>query len=273
MSTRTATLRNDGCRFGRRLAAVCTLAIVVGIPRSVLASDIVIRGFDLFDPLPGTVVFLDGLGLVPFIGSPLGSFDFGAGPIPTGTTDTIIERLDDAMAPMDTVPIAIRAMQLVTAAPIDIGFGLNLYFLTLDPLMPSTGTMTFTDFSGSHGPPPPSHGTFNYGPITWNFVVREGTLAGTIRLSDTQTLTSGPIAWSHFPPPGALLIPGVNSGLGPCPDGPPLCDFFPIQTFALTSAEGTTILTRTAPEPGPIALLTLGTIWLTVRARRRIRRP
>jgi hypothetical protein len=254
----------------RRLGVgVLALAAVAGSPRAALASDIVIRGFDLFDPLPGTSVFLPGFGLVPFIGVPLGTFDFGSGSVPTGTTDTIIERIEDANAPSETIDVVIRAMLMVTVAPIDLGFGPSLHYLTLDALLPSTGFMTFLDFTGSHAAPPPSHGTFSYGPITWNFDIREGSPTGTIRVSDSQTLSSGSVEWSHFPSPTAFTIPGVNTGLGPCADGVPLCDFFPIGTFSLTSAEGTAIVVRSAPEPAPFALLATGAIWLSSRARQR----
>jgi hypothetical protein len=264
-----------GRRLRHRVGLVLVvLAFVATLPRTSRASDIILPGYDLLDPLPGTRVFLSGFGLVPFVGVPFGTFDFGSGPVATGSTDTIIYR-PVAAHPGASITVHLIAMQLVSTAPIDLGLGLDFYYLTLQaaPMPPgNTGTMTFSDSSGNHAAPPPPHGTVTYDPIHWAFDARRGGLGGPIALSDTKTLTSGPIPWSHVPPPGTLLIPGANFLLGPCDDGTPPadapgeCDFFFVQPFALADPDGTTVL---VPEPGTLALVGLSVAGLRVWARRR----
>jgi PEP-CTERM motif len=245
---------------------VLTCAMLVASPRNARASDILFPGFDLFDPITGTEVFLIS-DLYPFVGDPLGSFDFGAGPVPTGNADTIIERLTSAMGPGSvSIPVQLRAMQLVSTTPIDIGFGLDFHYLTLQAAA-SLGTMVWTEDPGFHGPPPPPHGVANYLVLNWLFDVRLGSLGGPVVFSDLKTLSSDPTPWSHFPPPGAVLIPGVNSFLnGTSPDN----DFFFLETFSLNAADGTHILTQTAtiPEPATLSLCGIALAGLAVRCRR-----
>jgi hypothetical protein len=49
-------------------------------------------GHDLFATQPGTQVNLGLAGIQPFVGVPLGSFDFGMGLGATFNTDTIVQR-------------------------------------------------------------------------------------------------------------------------------------------------------------------------------------
>jgi hypothetical protein len=264
-------------RLSRSLAHVlvgCLLltALSLSAPPAAAASDIIAPGWDLLDPLPGTMVFLPGFGLVPFVGVPLGEFDFGPGLglRPTGRADTIIHRPVPAPSG-STIGVELVAMQMVSVAPFDIGFGLDLLYVTLQAGAPFTGTMTFSDFAaGPHLPPGP-HGTVTYDDIDWRFDVRMGALDGPIVLSDAQTLSTGPIFWSHFPPPGAVTIPCVNvllDGTPPlCGDGSALSDFFP-QPFSFTSPDGTVIPTS-VPEPVASVLAGLGMFAAVVRYRRK----
>lgn len=256
----------------RRRVGVGLLAVTLGAvaPSTARASDIILPGFDLLDPMAGTEIFLPFLpGLVPFVGDPLGTFDFGLGPVATGRTDTIIERTETFIGPgTSMIDIVVRAMQMVTRDRIDLGAGLDYYYLTLQTGTPSTGTMVIFDPGVSHGPPPPPHGTARYDPINWFFDVRVGSPAGPIVMSDSKILTSTDTPWSHFPPSGAVLIPGVNFLL----DGTPFSDFFFIERFSLTNSDGTDIITQTAvPEPATMLLMGAGIAVLTVRVRRRQR--
>jgi hypothetical protein len=257
---------------------------ILALPVQGRASDIELPGFDAFDPLPGTEVFLPGLGLVPFVGVPLGMFDFGPfgaqfpqGPVATGSTDTLIFRPTQAgPAAVTVMDVLLVAMQLVSVAPIDFDpadlLPATLHYLTLQ-LAPgpsgNTGTMTITDSTDNHGPPPPEHGTVTYDPINWHFDLRRGALDGAIAFSGSKVLSSGPIRWSHFPPAGALTIDGVNFNLQPCVAGPTLCDIFMLDTFVLAADDGTQIVTRAAPEPATLLLLGFGLTGLVLRARRR----
>jgi hypothetical protein len=224
-----------------------------------------IRGFDFYDPLAGTVVNINGV-LYPFEGVPLGFFDFGSlGVYDTGNADTIIERVHDASGP-GTILIAVRmlAMQMVSSTPIDVGAGLDLHYLTLQPT-PSRGVLEVTEDPTSHGPPPPFHGVANHDPLNWRFDVRKGSLTGPVVLSDSKVLTSAATLWSHFSPPGALLIDGLNFRLNGVDEQ---SDIF-LEPFALSNADGTTILMSTAlPEPASFTLVGAGLIGLAARCRR-----
>ena len=250
----------------QRRVGVAVLLLVLGgsLPRAAHAA-IMLPGFDLMDPLPGTLVFLPGPGLVPFVGVPLGTFDFGGGPVATGTADTIFHR-PIAGAPSSSIPVELLAMQMVSAVPIDLGFGSALHYLTLQAGPPSGGTMTFDDFSlGNHGPPPPPHGFVTYD-VDWFFDVHMGALGGPVVFSSTKTLATGPLPWSHFLP-GAFHIPGVNFEL--CGPGDGSCDFFVLGTFAFTAPDGTSIVTKTAPEPTAGVLVLAGLAAVYARMRRR----
>ena len=81
--------------------------------------------------------------------------------------------------------------------------------------------------------------------------------------------TAGPVPWSHFPPPGAVLITGVNRLL----DGStPGSDSFLLAPASLVNADGTNIIVKTAPEPAVVLLLGVSAMSLAARAQRRRRR-
>src|SRR6266545_3412511 len=107
------------------LGLVCMVVVFVS-PSVSRATTIVAPGFDLFETLPGTS-FLGN----PFTGVPLGTFNFGTGPVSTGTTDTIVHRLAQASAPSTTIPIEMVALHLMSANPVDLGLGTDFYFVTL----------------------------------------------------------------------------------------------------------------------------------------------
>ena len=259
-----------------RRSGVGLLAVVLllaAFPRTLHAEDIILPGFDLYDPMAGTEIFLDGFGLIPFVGVPLGSFDFGSGSVPTGNTDTIFQRnsvIDDTTGdPNDLITsVDLLAMQMVTDGEFDLGAGLDTYYLTVSSVPASTGTMQFV-FGGGHGCLAP-HGTFSYTSVTWNFDLWTGSPGGTLVSSDTKTLSSPFESWIHCPPPNAVLIPGVNSLL----DGTGGADFFPVDQFSLVGDDGTLILLRTAtvPEPGLMLLFGTAAAGLVVRRRRDRRR-
>jgi hypothetical protein len=165
-------------------------------------------GWDLYQTAPGT--FFNG---VPFLGVPLGTFDFGGGPLSVGNTDTIVERMAPANRPggfpaSDTVPIELVALHLQSVAPVDFGSGLGIHFLTLQserggPL--STGSMTINAVDALGG-------TFDsFFDVFYD--IRLGALNGPIVLSDLARITSTGNPWDRTPPPGAVTINGVNTNL------------------------------------------------------------
>src|SRR5262245_23901839 len=159
---------------------------------------------------------------VPFEGVPLGTFDFGGGSLPVGSTDTIVHRLDTASAPSTAISTELVALQLMTSVPTDFGLGVDTYFVTLQsvrggPTSPGRMTINF-------GPEGPIHGTFDSFFDVF-FDIRKGSLSGPIALSDDLELTSLGIPWSHDPPPGHPLLPEINFHLnGQNRDN----DFFPV---------------------------------------------
>lgn len=192
----------------KRLFVLGLLAVLVGFGSPALAGPTVDPGWDLFETVPPT--FFLG---VPFTGVPLGSFDFGApiGVRGTGSTDTIVQRLEQATVPDPTIPIEMVALQLMSAAPVNFGLGVGFYFVTLQSARggPATvGTMTINGLAAEGSP----HGTFDSFFDVF-FDVRLGGLAGPIALSGDLDLTAADVPWGHLPPPGSLEIAGVNTFL------------------------------------------------------------
>ena len=177
------------------------------------ASSTVFAGFDLFQTGGGTT-FMG----VPFVGVPLGSFDFGGsiGIKPTGLTDTIVHRFGSSIGPGLTapVPIELAGLQLVSAVPFSFGLEpADFHYITLQknrslleggPGPFSTGFITVTV-----GPEAPAHGTFDSFFDVY-FDLRHGGLTGAIDTSGMLTMSSSGSTWSHTAPPGSVLIPDAN---------------------------------------------------------------
>ena len=225
-------------------------------PSASWASFIIDPGFDLFQTQPGTSV-----GGVPFVGVPEGTFNFGGGPVGTGNTDTIVHRLGAGVAPggvpgvAPPIPIEMVALHLMSAAPTNFGLGVGFYFVTLQSERggpASTGTLGIT-----FGPEGVPHGTFNSFFDVF-FDIRLGSLTGPIALSGSAPLTATGVPWSHFPGPGAVEIPGVNTFLN---GSNRLADFFPIGPFTEQHpgppATIHVVATGTVAVPGPSTLLLL----------------
>jgi hypothetical protein len=191
-----------------QVALVATAFALSALPQESRAAATVLAGWDLFETAGGTT-FMG----VPFVGVPLGSFDFGGsiGVKPTGTTDTIVERMGNSVGPGLTAPVPIElvALQLVSAVP--FSFGLEapaLHYLTLQkhrslleggPGPSSTGMITVTV-----GPEAPAHGTFDSFFDVY-FDLRHGSLTGAIDTSGMLTMSSSGSSWGHTAPPGAII--------------------------------------------------------------------
>ncbi|HEV8532243.1 MAG TPA: hypothetical protein VGT00_12555 [Methylomirabilota bacterium] len=253
------------------------LVILVGAlaalasPSASWASFIIDPGFDLFQTQPGTSV-----GGVPFVGVPLGTFNFGGGPVGTGNTDTIVQRHATAVAPggvpgvAPPIPIEMLALHLMSAAPTNFGLGVGTYFVTLQSERggpASTGSLTIT-----FGPEGAPHGTFGSFFDVF-FDIRLGSLTGPIALSNDAILTANGVPWSHSPGPGAVEIPGVNTFLN---GSDRLADFWSIGLFTEQhpGPPATIHVVASARVPGPSTLLLLvfgGVSLLSHGWRRRTR--
>jgi len=191
------------------LAGLATglLAYAAG-PEARAGSLTVDAGYDLWRTLAGTT--FPGLGNL--VGVPLGSYNFGSGPVGVGDTDTIIHRLDNvtvaAVGNTGTTRLEMVSLQLETAAPVDFGgAGLDNYFITLQSTRGGPATL------GSMGI---TFGSLDGGSFTSFFDVffdiRKGSLNGAIVFSNTDALrlTSDGADWNRIAPPGAVVINGVN---------------------------------------------------------------
>jgi hypothetical protein len=200
-------------------------------------------GYDLFAAGPGTS--FPGLGELE--GVPFNSFNFSAGLVPVGNTDTVVQRLSDVsvMAVGDTemTQLEMVALQLRTVGPIDFGnFGVDSYFVTLQSARggPATmGSLSITFLSQENGTTSSFFDVF--------FDIRKGSLTGPIVYSDELTLSNDGAAWGRDPPPGAVVIPGVNSLLNGRDNSE---DFWPVTPFLESHPSGATYVAMTStPEP------------------------
>ncbi|MBI2825093.1 MAG: PEP-CTERM sorting domain-containing protein [Planctomycetia bacterium] len=244
-----------------RWGLVASLALVF-FAGTVCGAVDVKQGWDLLQTETGTA-----FGGVAFQGVPLGTFTFGAlGTFPVGFADTIERRNDDAVVAATPGSFAIStelvALQLVSSVPSDFGLGVGFYYMTLQSVRGgpvSTGRMTisFADAAG---------GTFNSFFDVF-FDIRLGALNGPIALSDQLRITNQGTAWNRIPPPGAVVIDGVNHFL----DGADAAsDFWPIGTFVEVFPTGATHAVRVAtPEPSTLVLLAFGAVGFAAAATAR----
>jgi hypothetical protein len=246
----------------RRLA-LCTplaFALVIDQAYGVVAVN---PGWDLLQTTPGTT-----FGGAPFLGVPLGTFDFGVpiGVQPTFTTDTIVKRSVAAVPPgvpgtAPAIPIELVALQLQSTVPVDFGLGTDFYFITLQKVRGgpiSTGSMTISFTTANDGTFSSFFDVF--------FDVRKGSLSGPIALSSDLVLSNSGATWQQVPPPGSVVINGVNHNLNGVDT---TNDFWPgpiiesHPTGAAHSVVGATI--NQLPEPGTLMLVfCAGAAWILV---------
>ena len=184
-----------------------------------------------------------------FTGSPLGTHNFGSGDTNVGNTDTIIQRMTDAvLSPSGsaTIGIQVDALQLIG---VNTGAGL---FATLDPNTSSTGWLTIN-----------SDGSW-----TNNFTVYFDLFLGTSTngsfLGQGTKNFMGSGSWTNVPAIGDLLIAGVNSLLN---TNNHLNDFFLVGQALHDDGHGSThIVIDATPEPSSALLAVLGAgAWLMRR--------
>lgn len=246
-------------------------------------ADSVLLGADYLHTLPGT--YFD-------FGGPIGSVSLTGVPISPGTlgdTDTIVHRKADAFLPipgvsMDTVPIELVQLSLMSVAPVNIGgffYDVSVY---LTPFTSSTGTMTIRHEGLDNGTPAPE-GTFDsFFDVFFTADFTEvGNPINTFQIPDHIQLGSTGSLWSHEPIPGALQVTGStgNQAANDHTARPPLFNDFhvpgQIVEMKLPPDSGAHFVRAAfgpqsfaqVPEPSTLLLLGLGglTIWACLKRR------
>jgi len=251
----------------RRKSLLLSLAAIfcaISSATSALAAEIA-PGWDLFETAPGTT--FNG---AAFTGVPIGTYNFGGtiGTKPIGNTDTIVRRLGSAVVAVPpgnaVVPVEMVALQLVSALPVDLGAGLNLYYITLQSARggPQTTGNLNIQFADNNG------GTFSSFFDVF-FDLRVGALDGPIIFSGDLPLTQNGDSWTRVPPPGTITIPGVNTLLNGTNTEK---DFWPGVPFTESHPNGTlhVVTNPTVPLPAAVwsATLLLGLLGVARRVRR-----
>lgn len=250
------------------LGSPCRGALVVG------------QGHDLLGTVASQYNFggAGGLGIVHFVGVPIGTFDFGSGAVNVGSTDTILKRnsivnLPDPTPPIlasQTIPIEIKALSLRSATPLNwSGFGGIAGEFVRTILVADTGSsMKIYNGPLDTTPNPDVIGQFD---STLNFdILLQGMTSGaSAPFSLTFTQTGG--LWTREPPgPSAVLIDGVNHKLNGIDTS---TDFFTGFAHHISGPHfHDTIDISAVPEPGSLSLIVLG-LSVTGLALGRRKRP
>jgi len=175
-------------------------------------------GYDLLVTTASSFDFqgAGGLGVTPFVGVPLGTYNFGAGPKNTGATDTILHRLGPVTNLADgasqTINLAMVALSLRSQNQIDwSAFGgiANEYVKTVN-LVDTGSTMTIHN-SVADLSPLAEGGTFD---SLLNFTFQlEGVTSGIKSSVVSFSLSQTGATWGHVPLFNCVLINGVNNKL------------------------------------------------------------
>ncbi|MCY2979938.1 MAG: PEP-CTERM sorting domain-containing protein [Planctomycetota bacterium] len=210
--------KRDNVMLLRLSNLICGLMITMGLvlqPSSASGGFVTINsGYDLLLTLAASFDFqgAGGLGVTPFVGVPLGTYNFGAGSVNTGATDTILHRLDPVINLADgasqTVNLEMVALSLRTKNQIDwSGFGgsANEYVKTVNLINTGGSTMTITN---SVADLVNESGTFD---SNLNFSIQlEGVTSGVLSPTISLALIQTGGTWEQIPPFENVLIDGVN---------------------------------------------------------------
>ena len=239
-------------RFIHRLGWYCMTAVALTIVMSgeLRADNLfpVNAGYDLFQTVPDNTIY-NG---IHFGGVPLGTFDFGSGPVGVGNADTIIQRTQAVNASGGTTNLSVRALQLKSETQV---MGHYLYAL-LDQAAQAAWESDLT-----HNIMKINATTFDAINFRAWFQIHADSLDGAIVDSGFADLSSNDSPWRNEPPAGAVLIDGVNHNLNGVNEN---ADFWPKPIH-----NGPHDVITAIPEPSTFALAASGVVALLYRLRRK----
>ena len=194
---------------------ICGLMITMGLvlqPSSASGGMVtILPGYDLLVTTDACYEFGPPFGLVPFVGVPLSTYDFGSGSVNVGATDTIVRRLDSvtlADGECKTINIAMTALSLRSRDQIDWSYfgGIANEYVKTVGVVDQGSTMTicndFVDLCA----------TFD-STIKISFLL-QGVTSGATASFGTKTFSMvGLGMWSQYPASSTVLIDGVNNNL------------------------------------------------------------
>lgn len=230
----------------------------------------VLKGSDFLTTQPGTT--FNG---VPFNGVPTGP----------GSTDTIVQRLNDVNLgtggpSSGTTSLLMTQLELASAVPANFGLGVGIYFITLQSARggpATTGSMTINLTAGDDHVSSGPEGTFSSFFDVF-FDVRLGAANGPIALSTDLILSNSGTQWDANPTPIDLIVPGLLGNVTVNLHTNKLqnvdindMDFFPVGTFQESGPGGDlhVVANTSIPEPGTLGLIG-GAIVVLARLRRRL---
>jgi len=233
----------------RSFFKVLILGLAIGIticarPHEARAASVVDAGDDLFHTVFASTA--DPLGNM--VGVPLGTFNFGSGAVNVGNTDTIVQRDSQVVDSGGTGTTSLTVLALQLASTTTPGL-----FVTLNPNVLSTGSMTITFATATNG-------TFT-STLDVNYDVHSGSVAGPVVGTGTEMFTATDIAWGRTAPPGAITITGVNYLLNGSDTS---ADFWPVPFQELTPVPTSIHSVDPASVPEPSTWIMLASAGLIV---------
>lgn len=233
----------------------------------------IMAGYDLLYTVSSSFDFggAGGLGVTPFVGVPLNTYNFGGGLKNVGATDTILHRLDPVTNLADgasqTINLAMVALSLQSQNQINwSGFGGNANeFVKTVNLVDIGSTMTITNSVDNVVDPLLEYGTFDSN-LKFNFQL-QGVTSGVLSPVLSLNLGQTPGTWGHIPSPNnPVLIDGVNNHLN---GSDHLNDFF---TGTADHGPGHHVTQDINSVPEPTSMFAIGLACMAVGggfARRR----